>query len=96
MNRLRLIGMVDAEKEITRHLSPTDFDDERYEGVFLYRREDDRPVVLFVSKDPDPIHWRIVDGASEFYFRSFSEATEFCKQRGYIFVKGGQNHEQAH
>ncbi len=95
MNKIRLFGMMDAEKEITQHSSPTDFDDEHYDGVSLYRRVDDKPVVLFVSKDADPIRWRVADGASEFYFRSFAEATAFCKLRGYVFVKGGRNHEQA-
>lgn len=59
----------------------------------LYRRKDNKPVVLSVSNSLDPIMWRVLDGASEFYFRSYAEATNFCKLRGYIFVNGGSDDE---
>lgn len=93
MNRIRIIGMADAGNEITNHCSPSDFSDALYDGVSLYRRKDMKPVVLLVSKSADPARWKILDGVSEFHFRSFTEATSFCKLRGYIFVKGGKQHE---
>ena len=90
MNRIRVIGMMDAESEITKQSSPSDFSDDHYDGISLYRRRDNRPVVLFMSKSSEPARWKVVDGASEFYFRLFSEASNFCQMRGYIFMKGGK------
>jgi hypothetical protein len=92
MNHIRVIGMVDAESEITKHSSPSDFSDDLYDGMSLYRRKDMKPVVLFVSKNAEPARWKVLDGASEFYFRSYTEATNFCQMRGYIFMKGGKQH----
>ena len=93
MNHIRIIGMMDAESEITKHSSPSDFSDDRYDGMSLYRRKDMKPVMLFMSKNAEPARWKVLDGASEFYFRSFSEATNFCQMRGYIFKRGGKQHE---
>ena len=93
MNQFRIIGMADAGNEITNHCRPSDFSDALYDGVSLYRRKDKKPVVLLVSKNADPARWKILDGASEFHFCSFTEATDFCQLRGYIFVKGGKQHE---
>ena len=59
----------------------------------LYRRRDNKPVVLFMSKNAEPARWKVVDGASEFYFRSYTEATDFCQMRGYIFMRGGKRHD---
>jgi len=96
MKQIKIIGMVDAENEITKHSSPTDFSDECYDGISLYCRQNEKPVVLFVSKNADPIRWKVLDGASEFYFRSFTEATDFCQMRGYTFVKGGKTSQLRH
>ena len=93
MNRIRIIGMMDAESEITKQSSPSDFDDDLYDGMSLYRRKDMKPVVLFMSKNAEPARWKVLDGASEFYFRSYAEATDFCQMRGYIFMKGGKRPE---
>ena len=93
MNRIRIIDMMDAESEITKQSSPSDFSDDLYDGVSLYRRKDMKPVVLFVSKNAEPARWKVADGASEFYFRSYTEATSFCQMRGYIFMKGGKHHD---
>lgn len=93
MNHIRIIGMMDAESEITKQSSPSDFSDDYYDGMSLYRRKDMKPVVLFMSRNAEPARWKVVDGASEFYFRSFSEASNFCQMRGYIFMKGGKRHE---
>ena len=93
MNRIRIIGMMDAESEITKQSSPSDFDDDLYDGMSLYRRRDNKPVVLFISKNAEPARWKVVDGASEFYFRSYAEASNFCQMRGYIFMKGGKRHD---
>ena len=93
MNRIRIIGMVDAENGITKYCSPSDFSDDLYDGVSLYRRKDKKPVVLLASKSADPARWKVLDGVSEFHFCSHTEATSFCQMRGYIFVKGGKQHE---
>lgn len=93
MNRIRVMGIMDADSEITKHSSPSDFDDDHYDGMSLYRRKDMKPVVLLMSKTAEPARWKVVDGASEFYFRSFAEASNFCQMRGYIFMKGGKQHE---
>lgn len=93
MNHIRVIGMMDAESEITKQSSPSDFGDDLYDGVSLYRRKDMKPVVLFVSKSAEPVRWKVLDGASEFYFRSYTEATNFCQMREYTFMKGGKQHE---
>jgi len=93
MNRIRIIGMADAGNEITNHCSPSDFSDDLYDGVSLYRRKDKKPVVLLASKNADPARWKVLDGVSEFHFCSYTEATNFCQIRGYIFVKGGKQHE---
>lgn len=93
MNRIRIIGMMDAESEIIKQSSPSDFSDDHYDGMLLYRRRDNKPVVLFISKNAEPARWKVVDGASEFYFRSYAEASNFCQMRGYIFMKGGKRHD---
>jgi hypothetical protein len=93
MNHIRIIGMMDAESEITKQSSPSDFSDDYYDGMSLYRRKDMKPVVLFMSRNAEPARWKVVDGASEFYFRSYAEATNFCQMRGYIFMKGGKRHD---
>jgi len=93
MKQNRVIGMMDAESEITKQSSPSDFNDDHYDGVSLYRRKDMKPVVLFVSKNAEPVRWKVLDGASEFYFRSYTDATDFCQMRGYIFMKGGKQYE---
>ena len=93
MNHIRIIGMMDAESEITKQSSPSDFSDDYYDGMSVYRRKDMKPVVLFMSKNAEPARWKVVDGASEFYFRSYAEASNFCQMRGYIFMKGGKRHE---
>ena len=77
MNRIRVMGMMDAESEITKQSSPSDFGNDLYDGVSLYRRKDMKPVVLFASKNAEPARWKVLDGASEFYFRSNTEATDF-------------------
>ena len=93
MNRIRIIGMMDAESEITKQSSPSDFSDDHYDGMSLYRHKDMKPVVLFMSKNAEPARWKVVDGASEFYFRSYTEAIDFCQMRAYIFMRGGKRHE---
>ena len=93
MNHIRIIGMMDAESEITKQSSPSDFSDDYYDGMSLYRRKDMKPVLLFMSRNAEPARWKVVDGASEFYFRSYAEATNFCQMRGYIFMKGGKRHD---
>ena len=93
MNVIRIIGMMDAESEISKQSSPSDFSDDHYDGISLYRRGDNKPVVLFMSKNAEPAQWKVVDGASEFYFRSYAEASNFCQMRGYIFMKGGNRPE---
>ena len=93
MNLIRVMGMMDAESEITKPSSPSDFEDDLYDGMSLYRRKDMKPVVLFVSKNAEPVRWKVLDGASGFYFRSYAEAINFCQMRGYIFMKGGKQYE---
>lgn len=66
MNQIRVIGMKDAESEITKQSSPSDFGDDLYDGVSLYRRKDMKPVVPFVSKNAEPARWKVLDGASNF------------------------------
>ena len=87
MKQIRIIGMADALNGITNYCSPADFSDGLYNGVSLYRRKDKKLVVLLASRNADPVRWKIMDGVSEFHFCSFSEATNFCRLRGYIFVK---------
>ncbi len=93
MNHIRVMGLMDAESEITKQSSPSDFRDDLYDGVSLYRRKDMKPVVLFVSKKAEPARWKVLDGTSEFYFRSYTDATNFCQMRGYTFMKGEKHHE---
>ena len=40
MNQFKIIGMMDAESEITKQSSPLDFSDDLYDSVSLYRRKD--------------------------------------------------------
>lgn len=87
----KVVGGTGGTAAMLRQCSPKDFNDDHYEGMALYRRKDGKPVVLSVSNSLDPIMWRVLNGASEFYFRSYAEATEFCKLRGYIFVNGGKD-----
>lgn len=93
MKKQKAIGSTGGTAEMLRQCSPKDFSDDRYDGMVLYCRKDNKPVVLSVSNGADPIRWRVLDGVSDFYFRSYAEATDFCKLRGYIFVNGGQNNE---
>ena len=91
MKKQKAIGSTGGTAEMLRQCSPKDFSDDRYEGMALYRRTDNKPVVLSVSNDAGPVRWRVLDGVSDFYFRSYTEATDFCKLRGYIFVNGEQD-----
>lgn len=93
MKQFRITGMMDAEGDITKQTKPSDFSDDLYNCISLYHRKDKKPVMLFVSKSAEPARWKVLDGASEFYFRSFKEATNFCRIRSYIFRKGGNAHE---
>ena len=87
MSKLRIIGTVDQNEKMFQLLDPKDFDDGTFEGHAFYRRSDGKPVIMLVSKYMNPIAWRINDNGSDFFFRSFAEAEEFCKARGYRFVK---------
>ena len=45
------------------------------------------PVIILHSKHTAPLMWKVVCGFSQMYFRSFSEAVEFCNSRGFQLVK---------
>lgn len=85
MKQFRITGMMDADSEIIKQSKPSDFSDDLYNCISLYRRKDKKPVMIFVSKSAEPARWKVLDGASEFYFRSYTEATNFC-QKGFFLL----------
>lgn len=87
MKKRRVIGSVDQNKDLLAQLDPHDFSDDDFEGFALYQRSDGKPVIVLVGRSGDPMVWRIVDGGCDFYFKTFGETEEFCKARGYRFVK---------
>ena len=89
----KIIGVADDSTAIN-FMRPSDFSDDKFEGIGLYQRRDKKPVVLFRSKSMHPQHWQIIDGVMDFHFLSYEEAAHFCKIRGYTLVKGEKHDDQ--
>lgn len=53
----------------------------------IFRNHDNNPVVILHSRRTAPLKWKVVCGLSQVYFRSFSDAVEFCNSRGFRLVK---------
>lgn len=93
MKNEKIIGVADDSTAIN-FMRPSDFSDDKFEGIGLYQRRDKKPVVLFRSKSMHPQHWQIIDGVMGFHFLSYEEAAHFCKIRGYTLVKGEKHDDQ--
>lgn len=93
MKNEKIIGVADNSTAIN-FMHPSDFSDDKFDGIGLYQRRDKKPVVLFRSKSKNPQHWQIIDGVMDFHFLSDEEAVRFCKIRGYAFVKGEDHDDQ--
>ena len=66
MSKHRIIGVADDSTAIN-FMSPSDFIDDKFDGIGLYQRRDKKPVVLFRSKSMNPQHWQVVDGMMDFH-----------------------------
>lgn len=85
---MRLIPIgVSQDIDAGRFMRSEDFSDRRYDGVQIRTDREKHPVVIMHSKESDPLRWKVVYGFSQIYFRSFAEAVEFCKSRGFRLVK---------
>ena len=93
MSKIKIIGVADDSTAIN-FMRPSDFSNDKYDGIGLYQRRGKKPVVLFRSKSKNPQCWQIIDGMSEFFFLSAKEAEDFCKMRGYRLVKGERHEAQ--
>ena len=87
MSKHRIIGVAD-DSTATGFMHPSDFSNDRYDGIGLYKRRNGKPVVLFRSKSKKPRHWQILDGSMDFHFLSYDDAVAFCRKRGYKLVEG--------
>lgn len=57
------------------------FSDEHYECVRLYLTKLGRPVIISESKDPKKTVWKVQHGFSQLFFKTYAEATAYCKKR---------------
>ena len=93
MSTFKIIGVADDSAAIN-FMRPSDFSNDKYDGIGLYQRRDKKPVMMFRSKNKHPQSWQIIDGIMDFHFLSYEEAVHFCKIRGYTFVKGEEHDDQ--
>lgn len=83
MSKLNIIGSVNQEKKLLSHMSVTDFDDKNFRCIALYCKRDGNPVPLSVSVNSSVTVYRVMDGTSEFYFKSYAKAEKFCDMHSY-------------
>lgn len=78
---------VSSDVDIGRFLKAENYSSRTYDGIQL--REDRRkmPVLIMRSREANPFGWKVVYGFSQVFFRSFSEAVDFCNSRGFRLVK---------
>ena len=93
MSNFKIIGVADDSTAV-KFMRPSDFSNDKFEGIGLYQRQDKKPVVLFRSKNKHPQSWQIIDGIMDFHFLSYKEAIRFCKARGYTLVKEEKHDNQ--
>ena len=86
--KLKPIGICDDDGNALCLMKASDFSDGNYEGIQLRRAKDGMTVIITKSRKTAPLMWRVVYGFSEVYFRTFSDAVEFCNSRGMEIMKG--------
>ena len=93
MSNFKIIGVADDSTAIN-FMKPSDFSNDKYDGIALYKKRNGNPVVLFRSKNKHPQSWQIIDGTMDFHFLSYEKAVHFCKIRGYTLVKEEKHDNQ--
>ena len=78
---------ISREADSSRFMRAEDFSNCRYDGVQQRTDREKNPVVIMPSRETAPLRWKVVYGFSQIFFRSFSEAAEFCNSRGFQLVK---------
>ncbi len=90
MERFRIIGTTDS-KDAVNMLRPKDFNTKNYRGVMVYATKEQAPVVIRCCEKDTPMPWCVHRATSTVYFFSQREAIDYCKQRGYKLVNGGED-----
>lgn len=69
---------------------PADFGDDQKESMAMYMAVDGAPVILSRSNVLTPMPWCLFSSiCSTVFFRTYKEAQDYCKQRGYKLVRKG-------
>lgn len=76
-------GNVDGRKL----LKAENYGNSLYDGIQLREDSEKKPVIIMRSRKESPFMWKVVYGFSQVFFRSFSEAVDFCNSRGFRQVK---------
>ena len=66
---------------------PSDFSTDKYRCVNVINLKDRCPVIIMASESCDPPYYRVMDGALEMFYLSYSEAVDYCRQSGYMTQK---------
>ena len=67
---------------------PMDFDTDRYIGMSVVNRKDAAPVLIMMSRDSNPPHYMVMDGAfKQMFFLKYADAVDYCKRMGYASSK---------
>ena len=67
--------------DMTSRMSPTDYSDDRYEGVQLRKAGNNDTVLIMHSKRDTPLKWKVVHGLSTVFFGTLVEAVAYCEKR---------------
>ena len=90
MKNIKIYGTEDGRTS-SNIVRPDDFSDEKYDGAYVYVNKQKEPVVVYRSKDAEPVRWKVATGSSSVYFATRKEALDYCQSRGYTLVTGGDN-----
>ena len=90
MGKPYLIRSANAAEDFFKCCRADDFSNGKYRCMAVFRNRKDQPVLLMNARIATPPVWRVQDGSSVFFFRSETEARDFCKKRGYIPARKAQ------
>ena len=65
------------------HLLPGDCDTKKYKCIRVYMKPDNSLVGVFMSKAAEPLHYYVIDGSQEMYYKTRAEAIGYCISKGY-------------
>jgi len=63
--------------------NPMVVDNKKYRFYCQLKDMYQRPVFVYQSKEASPCNWRICFGWTSLHFRTYREAMDYCKRRGF-------------